>query len=163
MLYHKALSLLDLKGSETVIDTYCGIGTIGMVASKKAKQVIGVELNKDAVKDAIYNAKMNNIKNIRFINADATAFMVDLAKEKVEIDAVIMDPPRSGTIPTFINAVKALKPKQVVYISCDPSTQVRDLALFKEAGYEFDTVIPVDMFPMTEHVECVVLMARKDK
>ncbi len=163
VLYNKALSLLDLKGSETVIDTYCGIGTIGMVASKKAKQVIGVELNKDAVKDAIYNAKMNNIKNIRFINADATAFMVDLAKEKVEIDAVIMDPPRSGTIPTFINAVKALKPKQVVYISCDPSTQVRDLALFKEAGYEFDTVIPVDMFPMTEHVECVVLMARKDK
>lgn len=163
VLYNKALSLLDLKGSETVIDTYCGIGTIGMVASKKAKQVIGVELNKDAVKDAIYNAKMNNIKNIRFINEDATAFMVDLAKEKVEIDVVIMDPPRSGTTPDFINAVKALEPKQVVYISCDPSTQVRDLVLFKEAGYAFDTMIPVDMFPMTEHVETIVLMSRKDK
>lgn len=163
VLYNKALSLLDLKGSETVIDTYCGIGTIGMVASKKAKQVIGVELNKDAVKDAIYNAKMNNIKNIRFINEDATAFMVELAKEKVGIDAVIMDPPRSGTTSDFINAVKALKPKQVVYISCDPSTQARDLVLFKEAGYEFDTMIPVDMFPMTEHVETVVLMSRKDK
>ena len=163
VLYNKALSLLDLKGSETVIDTYCGIGTIGMVASKKAKQVIGVELNKDAVKDAIYNAKMNNIKNIRFINEDATAFMVELAKEKVEIDAVIMDPPRSGTTPAFINAIKALKPKQVVYISCDPSTQVRDLGLFKEAGYAFDTMIPVDMFPMTEHVETVVLMSRKEK
>ena len=163
VLYNKALFLLDLKGSETVIDTYCGIGTIGMVASKKAKQVIGVELNKDAVKDAIYNAKMNNIKNIRFINEDATAFMVELAKEKVEIDAVIMDPPRSGTTPAFINAVKALKPKQVVYISCDPSTQVRDLGLFKEAGYEFDTMIPMDMFPMTEHVETVVLMSRVQK
>ncbi|MFQ9922430.1 MAG: 23S rRNA (uracil(1939)-C(5))-methyltransferase RlmD [Beduini sp.] len=161
VLYNKALSLLDLKGSETVIDTYCGIGTIGMVASKKAKQVIGVELNKDAVKDAIYNAKMNNIKNIRFINEDATAFMVELAKEKVEIDAVIMDPPRSGTTPAFINAVKALKPKQVVYISCDPSTQVRDLGLFKEAGYAFDTMIPVDMFPMTEHVETAVLLVKK--
>lgn len=161
VLYNKALSLLDLKGSETVIDTYCGIGTIGMVASKKAKQVIGVELNKDAVKDAIYNAKMNNIKNIRFINEDATAFMVELAKEKVAIDAVIMDPPRSGTTPDFINAVKALKPKQVVYISCDPSTQVRDLVLFKEAGYAFDTMIPVDMFPMTEHVECITLLCRK--
>lgn len=161
VLYNKALSLLDLKGSETVIDTYCGIGTIGMVASKKAKQVIGVELNKDAVKDAIYNAKMNNIKNIRFINADATAFMVDLAKEKVEIDAVIMDPPRSGTTPAFISAVKALKPKQVVYISCDPSTQVRDLVLFKEAGYKFDTMIPVDMFPMTEHVESIALLCRE--
>lgn len=161
VLYNKALSLLDLKGSETVIDTYCGIGTIGMVASKKAKQVIGVELNKDAVKDAIYNAKMNNIKNIRFINEDATAFMVELAKEKVEIDAVIMDPPRSGTTSAFINAIKALKPKQVVYISCDPSTQVRDLGLFKEAGYAFDTMIPVDMFPMTEHVECITLLCRR--
>lgn len=161
VLYNKALSLLDLKGSETVIDTYCGIGTIGMVASKKAKQVIGVELNKDAVKDAIYNAKMNNIKNIRFINEDATAFMVELAKEKVEIDAVIMDPPRSGTTPAFINAVKALKPKQVVYISCDPSTQVRDLVMFKEAGYVFDTMIPVDMFPMTEHAESIALLRRK--
>lgn len=160
VLYHKALSLLNLKGDETVIDTYCGIGTIGMVASKKAKQVIGVELNKDAVKDAIYNAKMNNIKNIRFINEDATAFMVELAKEKIVIDAVIMDPPRSGTTPAFINAVKALLPKQVVYISCDPSTQVQDLALFKKAGYKFDTMIPVDMFPMTEHVECVVLMSK---
>lgn len=163
VLYHKALSLLNLKGDETVIDTYCGIGTIGMVASKKAKQVIGVELNKDAVKDAIYNAKMNNIKNIRFINEDATAFMVELAKEKIVIDAVIMDPPRSGTTPAFINAVKALLPKQVVYISCDPSTQVQDLALFKKAGYKFDTMIPVDMFPMTEHVECVVLMSRVEK
>lgn len=163
VLYNKALSLLDLKGSETVIDTYCGIGTIGMVASKKAKQVIGVELNKDAVKDAIYNAKMNNIRNIRFTNEDATAFMVELAKEKVEIDAVIMDPPRSGTTPAFINAVKALKPKQVVYISCDPSTQVRDLVLFKATGYAFDTMIPVDMFPMTEHVECVVLMSKVQK
>lgn len=160
VLYHKALSLLNLKGDETVIDTYCGIGTIGMVASKKAKQVIGVELNKDAVKDAIYNAKMNNIKNIRFINEDATAFMVELAKEKIVIDAVIMDPPRSGTTPAFINAVKALLPKQVVYISCDPSTQVQDLALFKKAGYKFDTMIPVDMFPMTEHVECVVLLSK---
>ena len=163
VLYHKALSLLNLKGDETVIDTYCGIGTIGMVASKKAKQVIGVELNKDAVKDAIYNAKMNNIKNIRFINEDATAFMVELAKEKIVIDAVIMDPPRSGTTPAFINAVKALLPKQVVYISCDPSTQVQDLALFKKAGYKFDTMIPVDMFPMTEHVETVVLMSRVEK
>ncbi len=153
VLYTKALSLLDLKGNETVIDTYCGIGTIGMVASKKAKQVIGVELNRDAIKDAIYNAKMNNIKNIHFVNDDATHFMVELAKENVPIDAVIMDPPRSGTTPEFVNAIKVLKPKKVVYISCDPSTQVRDLSLFKKAGYTFDTLYPVDMFPMTKHAE----------
>lgn len=160
-LYYKALELLDLKGNETLIDTYCGIGTIGMVASKKAKQVIGVELNKDAIKDAIFNAKNNEIKNIRFVCDDASNFMVDLAKQQTKIDAIIMDPPRSGTDQRFIDSVASLKPKKVIYISCDPSTQVRDIALFKKIGYEANEMYPVDLFPHTKHVESIVLLTLK--
>lgn len=162
VLYNKALDLLNLKGNETVIDTYCGIGTIGMAASDKAKQVIGVELNKEAVKDAIYNAKINHIKNIYFVNDDASDFMMDLSKKGILIDAVIMDPPRSGTTAKFIEAINQLRPKKVVYISCDPSTQVRDLLLFKKIGYRFDQMIGMDMFPYTKHVESVVLLTKSD-
>ena len=158
VLYQKAIDLLDLKGHEVLIDTYCGIGTIGMVAASKVKQVIGVELNKDAIKDAIVNAKLNQIKNIQFVNDDATKFMVELAKEKVRIDAVIMDPPRSGTTPAFVDAIKILKPRQVVYISCDPTTQVRDIERFKKAGYQCKLMIPFDLFCMTKHVESIILM-----
>lgn len=160
VLYNKALELLDLKGNEIVVDTYCGIGTIGMVASKKAKNVIGVELNKDAIKDAIYNAKLNNIKNIYFVNDDASNFMVNLAQEKQHIDAVIMDPPRSGTDQRFIDAINTLKPDKVVYISCDPSTQVRDLRMFDKIGYKFSEMICVDLFPNTNHVETICLLSK---
>ncbi|WP_308698841.1 RsmD family RNA methyltransferase, partial [uncultured Thomasclavelia sp.] len=130
--------------------------------SKQAKEVIGVELNKDAIKDAINNAKANKINNIRFYNDDATDFMKKLASEKYPIDCVIMDPPRSGSTKEFMDAIKILKPKKVVYISCDPTTQVRDLKYFSKLGYQGNTMIPVDMFPHTAHVETIVLIQRKD-
>ena len=163
VLYNKALDLVKLTKKDVVIDTYCGIGTIGMVASEKVKQVLGVELNKDAIRDAKVNARMNRISNIDFVQADATKFMVELAKENVEMDVLIMDPPRSGTTKEFIQAVNKLKPKRIVYISCDPSTQVRDLVQFKKIGYNFNEVFPVDLFPYTKHVESIVFMSRKDK
>lgn len=162
-LYGKALELLNLSGKETIIDAYCGIGTIGMIAANKAREVIGVELNRDAIKDAINNAKMNKIANIKFINDDATAFMIKLAKQRQKVDCIIMDPPRSGSTKEFLDAVKILQPKQLVYISCDPRTQVRDIKYLAKLGYFGDTMYPVDMFPHTEHVECVVLMSRARK
>lgn len=163
ILYHKALDLLNLKGNEIVIDAYCGIGTIGMIASSKVKEVIGVEVNKDAVKDAINNAKMNKINNIKFVNDDATAFMIKLAKQKQTVDCIIMDPPRSGSTKEFMDAIKILNPRKVVYISCDPRTQVRDIKYLAKLGYRGNIMYPVDMFPHTEHVECVVLMSKVEK
>ncbi len=160
-LYQKALSLLNVKGNEVTIDTYCGIGTIGMTLSNQVKQVIGVELNKDAVKDAKNNARMNKIENIHFINADATSFMKDMAKEKQKVDILIMDPPRSGSTKEFIQATNQLQPKQVVYISCDPTTQVRDLLMFKKYGYVTQDMYLYDMFPYTSHVETVVLLSQQ--
>lgn len=161
LLYSKALDLLNLTGQERIIDAYCGIGTIGMIVANRTKEVTGVELNKDAVKDAINNAKMNKIENIKFINDDASAFMIKLAKQKQKVDCVIMDPPRSGSTQEFMDAVKILNPKQVVYISCDPSTQVRDIKYFAKIGYRGEVMYPVDMFPHTSHVETVCLLSRE--
>ena len=161
-LYSKALSLITVKGPK-IMDTYCGIGTIGLIASKNAKQVIGVELNKDAVKDAKLNKTFNKVDNIKFIQGDATEFMVEAAKQKVDVDVIIMDPPRSGSTETFIKAAVSLKPQEIVYVSCDPHTQVRDLKLFRKLGYDFKDVYPYDMFPFTSHIETIVLMSRKDK
>ena len=161
VLYQKAIDLLDLKGNEILVDAYCGIGTIGMYASKFVKEVIGVEVNQDAVKDAIANAKRNEINNIRFVCDDASNFMVKKAKAKEKIDIVIMDPPRSGSDENFIKSVAYLKPKQVVYISCGPDTQMRDLNTFKRYGYTAITIEGVDLFPQTLHVETVVLLSRK--
>ena len=160
LLYSKALDLLNLTGQERIIDAYCGIGTIGMIVANRTKEVTGVELNKDAVKDAINNAKMNKIENIKFINDDASAFMIKLAKQKQKVDCVIMDPPRSGSTQEFMDAVKILNPKQVVYISCDPSTQVRDIKYFAKIGYRGEVMYPVDMFPHTSHVETIVLLSK---
>ena len=162
ILYHKALELLNLKGNEIVIDAYCGIGTIGMIASSKVKEVIGVEVNKDAVKDAINNAKMNKISNIKFVNDDATAFMIKLAKQKQKVDCIIMDPPRSGSTKEFMDAIKILSPQKVVYISCDPSTQARDIKYLAKLGYRSNVMYPVDMFPHTTHIETIVSIQRKD-
>lgn len=159
-LYTKALSLLKLTGKETIIDAYCGIGTIGMLAANKVKEVIGVEQNKEAIKDAKYNAKLNKIQNITFVCDDASTFMKQLADKKYVIDAVIMDPPRAGSTQIFMNAIQELQPKQVVYISCDPTTQIRDLEYFKTIGYHAEIMYPYDMFPFTKHVETIVLLQR---
>ena len=160
-LYNLAIEAAGLTGNETVVDAYCGIGTIGIVAASAAKEVIGVELNKDAVRDAVTNAKVNGEKNIRFYNNDAGKFMVQMASQNAHADVVFMDPPRSGSTEEFMDAVATLKPDRVVYVSCNPETLARDLAYFKKKGYRAEKAWAVDQFPMTGHVETVVLMSRK--
>lgn len=160
-LYKKSIQMANLKGNETVIDAYSGIGTISLVLAKQVKQVVGVELNKDAVKDAIYNAKANDIKNAKFVQDDAGAFMVKLAEQNEKIDVVFMDPPRSGSDERFLASVAKLKPKKVVYISCNPHTQKRDLDYITSRGYVVKGIQPVDMFPQTFHVENIVVLERK--
>ena len=162
-LYKKAIRLAELKGKERVLDAYCGIGTIGMIASKHAKEVIGVELNCEAVKDAIGNAKGNGVKNIRFYQADAGEFMVAMAERGESMDVVFMDPPRAGSAEAFLQSVARLAPKKIVYISCNPETLARDLKYLTRKKYEVSKICPVDMFPFTEHVECIVSMVRKEK
>ena len=159
-LYRKAMELADLKGNETVIDAYCGIGTIGMIASPKAGRVIGVELNEDAVRDAISNAKMNQVENIRFYCNDAGRFLVSMAESGETADLVFMDPPRSGSTEEFMNSIAKMSPEKVVYISCNPETLARDLKYLKKLGYGAKEAWGVDMFPATGHCECVVLMAK---
>lgn len=160
-LYRKAVELARLTGEEIVMDAYCGIGTIGIIAAKKAKQVIGVELNPDAVCDAVRNAQRNEISNIRFYCKDAAKFMTFMAAEGKKIDVVLMDPPRTGTNQEFINAVRAVKARRVVYISCGPDTLARDLKEFEKAGYEAKGAWGYDLFPVTRHVETVCLLSRK--
>ncbi len=160
-LYNTAIEYADLKGDETVIDAYCGIGTIGMVAAKNAGSVVGVELNKDAVRDAIVNAKLNEMKNIYFYNDDAGKFMVEMARAGEKADVVFMDPPRAGSEINFLSSVVRLAPKKIVYISCNPETQARDLAYLVKNGYQCKKIQPVDMFPHTAHVESVALLTLK--
>lgn len=161
VLYQKAIEFAGLTGKEKVIDAYCGIGTIGIVAAKYAKEVIGVELNADAVRDARVNAKRNEIKNIRFTQGDAGEFMVALAKENETADVVFMDPPRAGSDEAFLSSVVKSGPKKVVYVSCNPQTLKRDLKYLTKNGYQVKRMQPVDMFGFTEHVETVVMLERK--
>ncbi len=158
-LYQKVIQLLDVKDGDVVLDTYCGIGTIGLILASYVKNVIGVELNTQAYKDAINNAKMNHVQNIHFYNQDATEFMKEQARLKLKYDSVIMDPPRAGSTKEFIQAIHKLKPKNVVYVSCDPHTQVRDLKEFKKIGYIFQDVYFYDMFPHTEHIESIIRLS----
>ena len=161
-LYLKAMEYAGLTGSETVIDAYCGIGTIGLVAAKRgAKKVVGVELNRDAVKDAIENAKLNKLSNAWFCAGDAGEFMLEMSLEKEPADVVFMDPPRAGSDRTFLSSLIALSPQKVVYISCNPETQQCDLRYLTSKGpYRVTRIQPVDMFPHTNHVETVVLLSK---
>ncbi len=159
-LYRKAIEYAGLTGKEKVIDAYCGIGTIGMTAAGSAGSVIGVELNKDAVRDAVRNAKQNGISNIRFYQGDAGEFMAEMAARREKADVVFMDPPRSGSTEKFMEAAVKLAPERIVYISCNPETQARDLKYLTKRGYRMAEACPVDMFPFTGHVETVVLMSR---
>ncbi|MBP3337968.1 MAG: 23S rRNA (uracil(1939)-C(5))-methyltransferase RlmD [Lachnospiraceae bacterium] len=162
VLYKKAIEMADLQGNERVIDAYCGIGTIGIIMSKYVKNVIGVELNKEAVKDAIVNSKINKVDNIRFVNDDAGRFMMKLAARGERVDVVVMDPPRSGSDEKFLSSLSRLSPKKIVYISCGPETMVRDVKNLINKGYSVKKIQPVDMFPHTSHVECVTLLQRKN-
>lgn len=159
-LYGKAIEYARLTGKEKVVDAYCGIGTIGLIAADKAKEVISVELNKDAVRDAITNAKRNQIKNVQFYNADAGKFMVEMAEQGAEVDVVFMDPPRAGSDEAFLSSVVKLAPKRVVYVSCNPETLARDLKYLTKHGYRAEECTPVDMFPWTKHCEAVCSLAR---
>ena len=159
-LYEKAISLLQFNGNETLIDAYCGIGTIGMIASDKVAKVYSVEVNQNAVKDAIVNAKRNKITNVRLFCEDAGTFMVNLARQKEKIDAVILDPAREGSDERFLSSLVKLSPKQVVYISCNPLTQIRDLKYLIRNGYVAREMFLYDMFPHTFHVESIVLLSK---
>jgi 23S rRNA (uracil1939-C5)-methyltransferase len=158
LLYEKAIACAALTGKEKVIDAYCGTGTIGLIASKNAGEVIGVELNKEAIRDAISNAKCNGIHNVRFYNEDAGAFMLQMADRGEKADVVIMDPPRSGSDETFLSSVVKLAPHRIVYISCGPDTLARDLKYLTKHGYRMKECTPFDCFPMTGHTEAVVLL-----
>ena len=159
-LYHKAMEYAGLTGRETVLDTYCGIGTIGLIAAGKARNVIGVELNGDAVKDAVANARRNKIKNVDFYQMDAGEFMVQMAEQGERVDTVFMDPPRTGSDEVFLDALVKLAPDKVVYISCSPETLARDLEYMTKRGYRAARGICVDMFPFCGHVESIVLLSK---
>ncbi len=161
ILYGKAMEYAGLTGKERVIDAYCGIGTIGMIAAKQAKEVIGVELNKDAVRDAIRNAKRNGMKNITFYQKDAGEFMVQMAAQGEHADVVLMDPPRAGSDEAFLSSVIKLSPERIVYVSCNPVTLARDLKYLTKHGYQAQVCQPVDMFPWTGHVETVCLLSNR--
>ena len=160
VLYKKALELAKLTGRETVIDAYCGIGTIGLCAAPLAKQVIGVEAVPEAVEDAKRNAALNRITNVRFLCGDAALAARQLAEEGVQPDVIVLDPPRKGCDVHLIDTVVNMAPRRVVYVSCDPATLARDLKLFGEKGYETREATPVDLFPRTGHVETVALLSR---
>ena len=161
LLYGKALEYAGLTGNETVVDAYCGTGTIGLTMARSAKKVIGVESNKDAVRDAMENAARNGIKNAQFVCKDAGQLLTELAREKQKIDVVITDPPRAGCSKEFLQSLLALAPKRVVYVSCNPETLARDLFVLSKNGYRIKKVQPVDMFPGTSHVECVVMLDKR--
>ena len=161
MLYSKAMEYAGLTGKETVVDAYCGIGTIGIVASRKAKQVIGVELNPDAVRDAVRNARANKIDNIRFYQGDAGDFLQKMAANGEKADVVFMDPPRSGSTERFMAAAAAMGPKRIVYVSCGPDTLARDLKYLRKKGYRVEKGVGVDLFPWTGHCEVCVKLERR--
>ena len=156
-LYEQAMQLADLGAARTVIDAYCGTGTIGLVAAKRgAASVIGVDSVESAIRDARENARHNGIENARFTAADAGSFMREAAAAGERVDVVFMDPPRAGSTPEFLDSLAQLAPWRVVYISCNPETQVRDLRHLAARGYRVREIRPVDMFPHTDHIETVV-------
>ena len=159
-LYKAAIKMANLTGRERVVDAYCGIGTIGITAASRAREVIGVELNAEAVRDAIRNAKANAISNVRFYESDAGDFLKQMAEDREMVDVVFMDPPRSGSTERFMESAAALRPGRIIYISCGPDTLARDLAFLKKLGYKAREAIAFDMFPFTEHIEVVVMLTR---
>ena len=162
VLYGLAVEAAKLTGKEVVLDAYCGIGTIGLTAAGHAKQVVGVELNRDAVQDAIGNARHNGVKNARFFAADATRWIREAAAAGEKADVIFMDPPREGSTPEFLASVVRMAPRRVVYVSCNPVTLARDLATLTKLGYKAEGFTPVDMFPHTEHIETVCALSKPD-
>ena len=164
VLYGTAIKFAALKKGDRVLDAYCGTGTIGIVAAKSAEiDVVGVELNEDAVSDAIFNARLNKSENTAFFCADAGRFMVEAAKAGERFNVVFMDPPRAGSSLNFLRSIVKTAPERVVYVSCSVETLERDLMFLCKNGYRVKKIQPVDMFPHTSHVESVVLLTKVHK
>lgn len=159
-LYNKALEYAGLTGEETVLDTYCGIGTIGLYMAEKAKHVYGVEVVPAAIEDAKKNAKLNGYDNTTFVCGKAESVIMDWKQQGIQPDVVMVDPPRKGCDEQFLRTLLELNPQRIVYISCNPSTQQRDAHILAE-GYELKEITPVDMFPQTTHIETVALFEHK--
>ena len=160
VLYDQALAYADLQGDETVIDAYCGTGTISLFLAHKAKHVIGIEIVEPAIIDAKENALRNGFTNTEFIVGDAAIEMPKLYESGVRPDVIVFDPIRAGCKEEVLIAAAGMEPKRMVYVSCNPATMARDCAILANYGYEVKEVQPVDMFPMSSHVECVALMSR---
>lgn len=163
VLYKQALDYANLQGDETVIDAYCGIGTISLFLAQKAKYVMGVEIVPQAIEDAKRNAEINGLTNTYFEAGPAEEVIPRWYKEGKEADVLVVDPPRKGCDEALLKTILAQRPKRVVYVSCNPATLARDLRILEDGGYKTQEVQPVDMFPHTAHVECVVLMSRVEK
>lgn len=161
VLYGKAMEFAAMTGKERVIDAYCGTGTIGIIASRNARDVIGVELNRDAIRDARMNARENRIRNVRFVPGDAGWFMEGMAAEGEKVDVVLMDPPRAGSDRKFLHSLLSLSPEKIVYVSCNPETLDRDLVYLTKRDYLVKKMQPVDMFPVTDSVEVVCLLENR--
>lgn len=159
-LYRKAIEYAQLNGQETVLDTYCGIGTIGLYMAPVAKHVYGVEVVPSAIKDAKQNATLNGLDNTTFVCGKAEEVIIEWKQQGIKPDVVMVDPPRKGCDETFLQTLLALNPKRIVYISCNPSTQQRDAQILA-SSYDLKEITPVDMFPQTTHIETVALFERK--
>ncbi|MEC0721629.1 23S rRNA (uracil(1939)-C(5))-methyltransferase RlmD [Bacillus haynesii] len=158
VLYDKALEYAELNGEETVIDAYCGIGTISLFLAKQAKKVYGVEIVPEAIDDAKRNAELNGIENAEFEVGEAEVVIPKWYEEGIKADTLVVDPPRKGCDEALLRTILEMKPKRVVYVSCNPGTLARDLRVLEDGGYVTCEVQPVDMFPHTSHVECCVLL-----
>ena len=161
VLYNKALEYAGLTGDETVFDAYCGTGTITLFLSQKAKKVYGVEIIPQAIENANINAKENNVNNVEFFVGESEVVIPDLINKGIKADVVVVDPPRKGCDVKLLNAITNIDAKKIVYVSCDPSTLARDLAILEGNGYKTVRVQPVDMFPHTAHIETCVLLQRR--
>lgn len=153
-LYLKTLELAELTGNETVLDAYCGVGTLSLIFARKVKNVIGVESVPEAIQDAKKNGELNEISNVRFVLARTETFIASASS----IDIVLLNPPRKGCEPSVLKEIGRIAPKKLIYISCDPATLARDLLHLKTFGYTIDRVQPFDMFPQTAHVECIAVL-----
>ena len=163
VLYGKALEYADLKGDETVFDAYCGIGTISLFLSRKAKKVYGIEIVPQAINNAKENARLNGVKNVEFLVGESEIVIPELYRKGIKADVIVVDPPRKGCDEKLLEVITEMSPEKVVYVSCNPATLARDLKYLSERGYEVREVQPVDMFPQTSHVECVTLMSRVER
>ena len=159
-LYDYIIKTADFKKSDIVYDLYCGTGTIGIYVSSFVKKVYGIEIVKDAIKDANFNAKKNNIKNITFYDSDIKDFFTNQNTKIDKPNTIIIDPPRPGLHPNVVKDIITLSPSKIIYVSCNPSTQARDVKIFLEDSYKVSDIQPIDMFPHTPHIECIITLKK---